>query len=81
MNETPFTYDELDEIFRGDGQNNFIGLSTIDGLIAALVAGPAVVPEAWWLPEIFAGHMPSDLPPFPRTPWVSPPCFSRPVRG
>ena len=67
MNETPFTYDELDEIFRGDGHNDFIGLSNIDGLIAALVAGPAVVPKAWWLPEIFAGHMPSSVPGSPES--------------
>lgn len=59
MMDVPLTYDELDELFRGDGQNDFIGLSAIDGMIAALIAGPAVVPRERWLPEIFAGHMPS----------------------
>ena len=50
MIDTPFSYDELDELLRGDGDNDFIGLSSIDGMIAALVAGPAVVPPAEWLP-------------------------------
>lgn len=61
MIDTPFSYDELDEILRGDGDNDFIGLSSIDGMIAALVAGPAVVPPAKWLPLIFAGHSPSMI--------------------
>ena len=59
MIDTPFSYDELDELLCGDGHNDFIGLSSIDGMIAALVAGPAVVPPAKWLPIIFAGHGPS----------------------
>jgi yecA family protein len=59
--DTPFSYDELDELLRGDGDNDFIGLSSIDGMIAALVAGPAVVPPAEWLPMIFAGHSPSTV--------------------
>ena len=61
MIETPFSYDELDEILCGNGDNDFIGLSSIDGMIAALVAGPAVVPPAKWLPMIFAGHSPSTI--------------------
>jgi yecA family protein len=61
MTDTPYTYDELDEIFRGDGHNDVIGLSAIDGLIAALVAGPAAVPPDEWLPLIFADHMPSTV--------------------
>lgn len=61
MNDVPYTYDELDEILRGDGHNDFIGLSAIDGLIAALVAGPAFVPRDEWLPMVFAGHMPSTV--------------------
>ena len=61
MNEVPFTYDELDEIFRGDGHNDYIGLSAIDGLIAALVAGPETVPPEEWLPSIFADKMPSTV--------------------
>jgi len=59
--ETPFSYDELDEILRGNGDNDFIGLSSIDGMIAALVAGPAVVPPCEWLPTIFNGHSPSTI--------------------
>jgi yecA family protein len=61
MNDVPFTYDELDEIFRGDGHNDDIGLSAIDGLIAALVAGPETVPPEEWLPSIFADKMPSTV--------------------
>jgi predicted nucleic acid-binding protein len=37
-----FTYAELDEILRGTGRNGAIGISAIDGLIAALVAAPAL---------------------------------------
>ncbi|MBV9509711.1 MAG: YecA family protein [Caulobacteraceae bacterium] len=58
MTDAPFTYDELDALFRGDGRNDDIGLSAIDGMIAALVAGPTVVPQEEWLPLIFADHMP-----------------------
>ena len=61
MTDTPFTYDELDELFRGDGRNDYIGLSAIDGMIAALVAGPVVVPKEEWLPLIFADHMPRTI--------------------
>ena len=37
-----FTYAELDEILRGTGHSGAIGMSAIDGLIAALVAAPAL---------------------------------------
>jgi hypothetical protein len=30
-----YSYDELDEIFRGNGRSDGIGISLIDGLIAA----------------------------------------------
>jgi yecA family protein len=59
VTETPFRYDELDELLRGDGHNDYIGLSAIDGMIAAFVAGPEAVPAEEWLPMIFAGHSPS----------------------
>ena len=59
MNDVPFTYDELDGIFRGDGHNDYIGLSAIDGMIGALVAGPQIVPPEEWLPAIFNDKMPS----------------------
>ena len=36
-----FAYAELDEILRGAGRTGAIGMSAIDGLIAALVAAPA----------------------------------------
>lgn len=37
-----FTYAELDEILRGPGHSGAIGMSAIDGLIAALIAAPAL---------------------------------------
>jgi yecA family protein len=48
-----FSYDEADAILRLDGRNNYIGISAIDGLIAAVVAGPAALEPAAWLPEVF----------------------------
>src|SRR5260370_7836523 len=61
MTNAPFTYPERDAVLRGDGSNDFIGISAIDGLIAALVAGPVFVPKERWLPAIFAGHLPSAI--------------------
>jgi yecA family protein len=61
VTETPFSYDALDELLRGDGHNDYIGMSAIDGMIAALVAGPEAVPADEWLPLIFAGHRPSRV--------------------
>jgi len=54
-----YSYDELDEIFRGKGDNDVVGMSLIDGLIAALVAGPVFVDPQDWLPLIFAGRLPA----------------------
>ena len=54
-----YTYDQLDELLRGDGRGGAIGMSAIDGLIAALVAGPVFVPPDEWLPLIFAGRLPA----------------------
>jgi hypothetical protein len=51
-----YTYDELDEIFRGKGDNDIVGMS----LIAALVAGPVFVDPSKWLPLIFAGRVPKS---------------------
>jgi yecA family protein len=56
-----YTYDELDEIFRGKGDNDTVGMSLIDGLIAALVAGPVFVDPPEWLPLIFAGRVPACI--------------------
>lgn len=59
MTNPAYTYDELDEIFRGKGDNDVVGMSLIDGLIAALVAGPVLVDPPEWLPLIFAGRVPA----------------------
>ncbi len=58
MTEWVYGYDELDEILRGDGSAGFVGVSAIDGLIAAVVAGPAALQPMEWLPLIFGGRMP-----------------------
>jgi yecA family protein len=54
-----FTYTELDEILRGTGHSDAIGMSAIDGLVAALVAAPSFVHPAEWIPLIFGGRKPS----------------------
>ena len=54
-----FTYTELDQILRGCGHFGAIGMSTIDGLIAALVAAPSFVHPDEWLPLVFGGHQPA----------------------
>ena len=59
MTKPAYTYDELDQILRGDGRHDWIGISLLDGLIAALVAGPAFVHPQEWLPLIFNGRLPS----------------------
>ena len=51
-----FTYTELDEILRGSGHTGAIGMSAIDGLIAALVAAPSFVHPDEWIPLIFGGR-------------------------
>ena len=61
MTRAAYTYDELDRIFRRDGRNDWIGISLIDGLIAALVAGPAFVHPQEWLPPIFNGRLPAAV--------------------
>jgi yecA family protein len=53
-----FTYAELDEILRGTGHNGTVGMSAIDGLIAALVAAPAFVHPDEWVPLIFGDRRP-----------------------
>ena len=53
-----FTYAELDEILRGTGRNGAIGISAIDGLIAALVAAPSFVHPDEWIPLIFGARQP-----------------------
>jgi yecA family protein len=58
MTQELFTYDEVDEILRLDGRNDFVGISAIDGLIAAVAAGPAYIEQKVWLPHVFAGPIP-----------------------
>ena len=53
-----FTYVELDEILRGSGHAGAIGMSAIDGLIAALVTAPSFVDPDEWVPLVFGGHPP-----------------------
>jgi yecA family protein len=53
-----FTYAGLDEILRGTGRTGVIGMSAIDGLIAALVAAPSFVHPDEWIPLIFGGRQP-----------------------
>jgi yecA family protein len=60
MTAALFTYEEVDLILRGDGCGDYVGISAIDGLIAAVVAGPAYLEPDDWLPEIFAGRVPAS---------------------
>jgi uncharacterized protein len=53
------TYAELDPLLRGPGREDGIGISAIDGLVAALVAGPSFVHPDDWVPLIFAGRCPA----------------------
>jgi yecA family protein len=53
-----FTYAELDKILRGSGHSDAIGMSAIDGLIAALVAAPSFVHPDEWVPLVFGGQQP-----------------------
>jgi yecA family protein len=53
-----FTYAEFDEILRGTGHSGAIGMSAIDGLIAALIAAPSFVHPEEWIPLIFGGRQP-----------------------
>jgi yecA family protein len=56
---TAFSYSELDELLRGTGHGGFIGMSAIDGLIAALVAAPSFVHPDEWVPLIFGNRRPN----------------------
>jgi yecA family protein len=57
--DTAFSYSELDELLRGTGRDGFIGMSAIDGLIAALVAAPSFVHPDEWVPLIFGDRRPN----------------------
>jgi uncharacterized protein len=54
-----FGYAELDASLRGPDREDSIGISAIDGLVAALVAGPSFVHPDDWVPLIFAGRRPA----------------------
>jgi uncharacterized protein len=54
-----FTYAELDEILRGTGRDGAIGMSAIDGLIAAVVAAPSFVHPGEWVKLVFGGRQPA----------------------
>jgi yecA family protein len=58
MTDNAFSYAELDEMLRGTGHTGAIGMSAIDGLIAALVAAPSFVHPDEWIPLIFGGRQP-----------------------
>jgi yecA family protein len=60
-----FSYDEADEILRGDGRSGFIGMSAIDGLMASVVAGPAYIPPDDWRPQVL-GETPVNVPGTPQ---------------
>ena len=62
MTRPAVSYDELDEYLRGDGHNDYVGVSAIDGLIAAVVAGPVKIPAQTWLPHVFGGSIPQTRP-------------------
>lgn len=62
MSRPALPYDELDEILRGNGRSGYIGLSAIDGLIAAVVAGPRDIASTTWLPPVFGNKMPKPRP-------------------
>jgi uncharacterized protein len=53
-----FSWAELDEILRGTGRDGTIGMSAVDGLIAALAAAPSFVHPDEWIPLIFGGRRP-----------------------
>ena len=52
MQEPPLSYQELDLILRGAGDEDLVGISAVDGLIAAVIAGPAFIERDKWLQPI-----------------------------
>jgi hypothetical protein len=50
-------------LHEGEGHHDAVGMSAIDGLIAALVAAPVFVHPDEWLPLIFGGRLNQSLPP------------------
>jgi yecA family protein len=60
LTQALFTYDEADIILRADHQSDFVGINAIDGLIAAVAAGPAFIAPQEWLPQIFGKRVPKE---------------------
>jgi yecA family protein len=58
-------YDEADAILRGVGRSDHVGINAIDGLIAAVAAGPIYIETNEWLSQIFSGRASTQT---PRTP-------------
>jgi hypothetical protein len=57
-----FTYDEAGAILRGAGRSGYVGFNAIDGLIAAVTAGPAYIDTNEWLSQIFGQRAPVQTP-------------------
>lgn len=62
MIQAPFTYDEADTLLRGAGRSDHVGINAIDGLIAAVAAGPAYIETNEWLSQIFGQRAPTQTP-------------------
>jgi yecA family protein len=56
------TYDEADILLRGIGRSDDVGFNAIDGLIAAVAAGPAYIETNEWLSQIFGQRAPVQTP-------------------
>jgi yecA family protein len=62
LTQALFTYDEADTLLRDVGQTDHVGISAIDGLIAAVAAGPAYIETNEWLSQIFSERTPTQKP-------------------
>lgn len=62
MTQALFTYDEADTLLRGVGRSDDVGFNAIDGLIAAVAAGPAYIETNQWLSQIFGQRAPIQTP-------------------
>ena len=62
MSETLFTYDEADALLHSAGRKDPVGMNALDGLIAAVAAGPIYVPTNAWLSQILGQRAPKQTP-------------------
>jgi yecA family protein len=53
LTQALFTYDEADTLLRDAGRSDHVGFNAVDGLIAAVAAGPAYIETNEWLSQIF----------------------------